>query len=569
MTGKQFLSTLWRSLRRDRLALTGVIILFALVVIALLAPFIAPYDPNEITFHNAGVAIWQRAAQWQPAREIGTETLAGVTLRVDGTAVAVGTSGSSLAFDGKDWHTLRQAVEENLNAVASSGGLTVAVGQKGVIVHSDDTSTDGGWRQIASPTEEELLGVALATRDLGVAVGRAGTVLQWDGRQWSEVTSGVREDLYGASLLADGFGFIVGARSTVLGFDGGRLTRQNVLGFRDFYGVHILDRNTAVAVGERGTIFSYNGRMWSQMFGSETRDLSDVRMLSPSEALAIGTHGVVMQLQSGQWRRVDIDYRRNLRSLDARDGDVLIVGTDPYVNELATPSRNHLFGTTHLGRDIFSQTIYGSRTALLVGILAAVMVTIIGTNVGLVAGYFRGRVDNVLMRIVDVMYALPFEPFAMVLVMIFRPSLTIVILAVGLLTWRSTARIIRAQVLSLANRPFVKAARIAGASHLRTLYVHIAPNVLPLALLQLAVSMAFAITAEATLSFLGLGPPQTHSWGTILHAARLSGAWRIAWWWVIPPGLLIMITVVSVFFVSRALEVITNPRLEGGDQDAA
>ena len=114
---------------------------------------------------------------------------------------------------------------------------------------------------------------------------------------------------------------------------------------------------------------------------------------------------------------------------------------------------------------------------------------------------------------------------------------------------------------ALAGQPPVRqsGARVAGASDARILYVHIAPNVLPLALLQLAVSMAFAITAEATLSFLGLGPPQTFSWGTILHAARLSGAWRVAWWWVIPPGVLIMLTVVSVFFISRALEVLTRP----------
>lgn len=103
---------------------------------------------------------------------------------------------------------------------------------------------------------------------------------------------------------------------------------------------------------------------------------------------------------------------------------------------------------------------------------------------------------------------------------------------------------------------------------MRILYVHIAPNILPLAFLQLAVAMGGAITAEATLSFLGLGPPRVYSWGTILHAARLSGAWRTAWWWIVPPGFLIMITVVSVFFIARVLEVLTNPRLEGEIDDA-
>ena len=94
------------------------------------------------------------------------------------------------------------------------------------------------------------------------------------------------------------------------------------------------------------------------------------------------------------------------------------------------------------------------------------------------------------------------------------------------------------------------------------MFVHIAPNILPLVFLQLAVAAGFAITAEATLSFLGLGPPRMHSWGTILHAARLSGAWRTAWWWIVPPGALIMLTVVSIFFIARALEVLSNPRLK-------
>lgn len=565
MTGNEFFKTLWRILRRDKLALTGAVILIGLIVIAWLAPVIATHDPNEIVFHKAGVGLWQRDGRWQPAEEIGSETLAGIAFHPDGGALAVGDAGHILFFDGDRWQPMASTTDVDLKSVAITDGLAVAVGPEGTVLQLEGDIASGAWRPVDVPTDADLLGVDLAHAELGIAVGRDGTVLQWNGVEWEAVAAGVREDLHAVSLLESGFGFIVGARSTVLGFDGDDIRRQNVLGFRDFYGVHILDEDNAVAVGERGTIFGYNGRTWQQMFGSETRDLSDVRMLAPGDAVAIGTHGVVMTLQSSQWRRVDVDYRRNLRGLDVTAEDVLIVGTDPYVNELAPPSRTHLFGTTHLGRDIFSQTVYGSRTALLVGILAAVMVTAIGTNVGLFAGYFRGRVDNVLMRIVDVMYALPFEPFAMVLVMIFRPSLAIVILAVGLLTWRSTARIIRAQVLSLANRPFVKAARTAGASHLRTMYVHIAPNVLPLALLQLAVSMAFAITAEATLSFLGLGPPQTFSWGTILHAARLSGAWRVAWWWVIPPGLLIMITVVSVFFISRALEVITNPRLEGGN----
>lgn len=212
--------------------------------------------------------------------------------------------------------------------------------------------------------------------------------------------------------------------------------------------------------------------------------------------------------------------------------------------------------------------MYGTRTALMVGIIAALVVNLIGATVGMIAGYYRGNIDNALMRIVDIMYGLPLEPFAIILVLIFEPSLWIIIMAIGLLTWRTNARIIRSQVLSLVERPFIKAARVAGASDLRIMLIHITPNILPLAFLQLAVAMGYAITAEATLSFLGLGPPQIYSWGTILHSARLSGAWRTAWWWVIPPGIFISVTVVSVFLISRSLEVLTNPRLRGGRDNA-
>lgn len=119
--------------------------------------------------------------------------------------------------------------------------------------------------------------------------------------------------------------------------------------------------------------------------------------------------------------------------------------------------------------------MHGSQIALLVGFLGATLVVLIGTNVGLIAGYYRGRTETILMRTVDVMYGIPFEPFALILVLLFQPSLTIVILAVSLLTWRTVARLIRSQVLSLRERPFVKAARVAGASDLRIMYLHIFP----------------------------------------------------------------------------------------------
>jgi peptide/nickel transport system permease protein len=279
------------------------------------------------------------------------------------------------------------------------------------------------------------------------------------------------------------------------------------------------------------------------------------------EALAVGRNGVILEFTGQTWTRARVETERHFRAVTMFEDSIIALGTDPFVNKLSPPNPQNWFGTDHLGRDLFSQNVYGSRIALLVGFIGAALVVLIGSNVGLIAGYYRGRTDDFLMRTVDVVYSIPFEPFAMILVLIFDPSLTIVILAISLLTWRTVARLIRSQVLSLAERPFVKAAKVAGASDLRIMYLHIAPNVLPLIFLELAIIMGVAIIAEATLSFLGLGPPQSISWGGILHNARLSGAWRTAWWWNLPPGIFIMLTVLGVFFISRALEVIANPRL--------
>lgn len=227
---------------------------------------------------------------------------------------------------------------------------------------------------------------------------------------------------------------------------------------------------------------------------------------------------------------------------------------------LHPPSREFLFGTTNLGRDVFSQVVLGTRVALIVGLLTAVLVTIVGTLAGLLAGYFGGWVDDVSMRAVDVAYALPFEPFIIALVGILRPSIWNVILGITLITWRSPARVVRAQVLSLVQRPYVKAARAAGAGHARILARHIAPNILPLAFLYVAITAGWAISAEASVSFLGFGDPRLISWGQILHTAFLTGSIRAAWWWAVPPGVCIMLVVLAIFFLSRAYEQIANPR---------
>lgn len=241
--------------------------------------------------------------------------------------------------------------------------------------------------------------------------------------------------------------------------------------------------------------------------------------------------------------------------------DEILYKSPGLVARLEPPSLTYPFGTTNLGRDIFSQVIYGSRAAILVGLLSAILVSVIGTVVGLIAGYYGGYLDTLLMRLVDLAYGIPFLPFVIVLVALLGPTFWNVVVGIALLLWRTPARVIRAQVLSLRERAFVKSARVLGASNGKILFFHIAPNVLPLTFSYSALAMGWAILAEANLSFLGYGDPLLMSWGKILFRVYIIQAMTIAWWWVVAPGLAIVLLVVSGFFIGRAYEKVVNPRL--------
>ncbi len=233
------------------------------------------------------------------------------------------------------------------------------------------------------------------------------------------------------------------------------------------------------------------------------------------------------------------------------------------IKRLEAPSLSHPFGTTDVGRDIFSQVILGTKTALTVGLLAALLVTIVGSVVGIISGYYGGVVDTVIMRVVDFFYAIPFIPFVIVLAAVLKPSIWNIILAVSLLSWRTVARLVRSQVLSIAKRPFIKAGRVAGAGDIRLMFKYILPNVVPLIMLEMAFMVNWAIAAEASIAFLGFGDPNVPSWGQILHIVFTTGNSRVAWWWVTAPGMAIVLLLLSIFFVARALEEVVDPRLRG------
>jgi peptide/nickel transport system permease protein len=228
------------------------------------------------------------------------------------------------------------------------------------------------------------------------------------------------------------------------------------------------------------------------------------------------------------------------------------------------PSAEFLLGTTNLGRDIYAQLVHGTRSALAVGLSAAVIVATVGTVVGLVAGYFGGWIDALLMRIADMALSLPFLPFVIVLTGFLGASTENIVAAVALLLWPNSARVIRSQVLTLRERAYVEAARVTGASQWRIMFVHIAPNILPLGFVYAAIAIGWAIITEASVNFLGFGDPTSVSWGMMLQDAFSSQALsRGQYAWFVPPGVCIILVVVAGFFISRGYEEVFMPRLRG------
>jgi peptide/nickel transport system permease protein len=228
----------------------------------------------------------------------------------------------------------------------------------------------------------------------------------------------------------------------------------------------------------------------------------------------------------------------------------------------ASPSEFGRLGTDGLGRDVLTQFIWGARISLLVGLAATVLAIVIGSVVGIAAGFFGGRIGGLLMRITEWFLVIPFLPLAIALAAILGPSIQNIIIVIGITSWPSTARLIHAQVLTLKERDYVDRSRALGASNWHVMTRHIVPNVSPLILANTTLTVPIVILSEATLSFLGLGDPTNASWGQMLDDAFESGAVTVeAWWYIVPPGLGIMLVVLAFTLVGQALEEILDPRL--------
>ena len=220
-----------------------------------------------------------------------------------------------------------------------------------------------------------------------------------------------------------------------------------------------------------------------------------------------------------------------------------------------------ILGTDQWGRDIWSQMVYGARISLFVGLFAAFIGVIIGLVVGLAAGYVGRIVDEILMRTTDILLVLPTLPLLLVLIAVLGPSLMNLVVLIGFLGWMGFARVVRSQVLSLKERPFIEAAKSVGAGKFHIITRHVLPNVMSLVYVSLALSVPTAIISEAALSFLGLFDPSVISWGRMLHDAQTIEGGLDKWWWWLPPGVAIALVSLSFILLGYAIDEILNPKL--------
>ena len=230
---------------------------------------------------------------------------------------------------------------------------------------------------------------------------------------------------------------------------------------------------------------------------------------------------------------------------------------------LEPPSSQYWLGTDDNGRSVLTLLIWGARISLFVGLMATLISMLIGTLIGLSSGYFGGWTGAMLFRLTEWFLVIPFLPLAIVLASVLGRSLLNIVIVIGVTSWPGTALLIRSQTLSIKERAYLERARVLGAGKWHQMFKHVLPNVMPMVFANTTLTVAIAILTETTLSFLGLGDPTRVSWGSMLNDAFEVGAITTgAWWFIMPPGICVVLVVLSFTLIGQALEEVLNPRLK-------
>lgn len=275
------------------------------------------------------------------------------------------------------------------------------------------------------------------------------------------------------------------------------------------------------------------------------------------------------------WRQA---WRRLLRNRMATSGGIVVVAIallaisapwlSPYgydetsAEQFQPPCMKHPMGTDVHGRDLLTRVLYGARLSLGIGLVATLVSVVIGVGYGAISGYVGGTADNIMMRIVDVIYSLPYMFFVIILVAVFGRSVLLLFLALGAVQWLTVARIVRGQALSVREKEFIQASYAAGAGHVRIIVNHLLPNVLGPVIVYMTLTVPAVMLQEAFLSFLGLGvPPPASSWGTLIaDGASAINMLRIYWWLLLFPGAAMALTLLALNFIGDGLRDALDPQ---------
>ncbi|MGC9149092.1 MAG: ABC transporter permease [Sulfolobales archaeon] len=553
-----------------RSGLIGFSILTILVAISLIGPFVYRLDPYQTNYSQRIIIYKLDINNQKVLLKKSMNDLAVKKIEVLGERILLLSSDGDLMVSDKDLNNIK-VIAYGIKDLSID-----AIKQKAYLLTNENKvcALDLGNIEGFSLSNQNCLLAKETNRilingDLLILIGNKNIALyNFTSKKYSEISINT-QDL--VSLSVCNYYLLLGSSSgDIYEVD---LSNLSIFHQRIYRGsinyILCASNHVAYILGEKGFVAIYNisSGSFDSLYLDTTRSIVDGCLFKHQVYLVDDLGTIFIFSSSDQVKKIDYVSLENTRKIYLdENGKIYLIGYGLYADTLSPPSIKHFLGTDYLGRDLFAQILVGVKISLLIGALVSLIVLLIGSTLGLLAGYFRGKIDLLISSLINFTYSIPLEPFAIILAMTIRPGLHTVVLAISLLIWRTTARIVRSQTIVVSSLPMIEAARALGASSSRIIFRHVLPMVMPIILIDFANTLIYAILAESTLSFIGVGPQNIFTLGSILNTAYVTGSWRIAWW-TITSGIFIGLIVWSIYMIIRSLEPRFNPKLRYTQQN--